>query len=146
MSLGSLLAGMAFAMAGTAAVHALAYPLGGEFHIPHGTANAVMLRSVMAANLEGNEDLFAKLSDTMREASEQEVLQGDIRKRAEDALVLMSGFAKEASIPSRLRDIGIPRGAIRRMALAASGEKRLLGNNPKTFTIEDIESIYLNAW
>lgn len=146
MSLGSLLAGMAFAMAGTAAVHALAYPLGGEFHIPHGTANAVMLRSVMAANLEGNEDLFAKLSDTMREASEQGGLQGGIRKRAEDALVLMSGFAKEAGIPSRLRDIGIPRGAIRRMALAASGEKRLLGNNPKTFTIEDIESIYLNAW
>jgi len=146
MSLGSLLAGMAFAMAGTAAVHALAYPLGGEFHIPHGTANAAMLRSVMTANLEGNEDLFAKLSDTMREASEQRRLQGDVRERAEDALVLMSDFAREAGIPSRLRDIGIPRSAIRRMALAASGEKRLLGNNPKTFTIDDIEGIYLNAW
>jgi alcohol dehydrogenase class IV len=100
----------------------------------------------MTANLEGNEDLFAKLSDTMREASEQRRLQGDVRERAEDALVLMSDFAREAGIPSRLRDIGIPRSAIRRMALAASGEKRLLGNNPKTFTIEDIESIYLNAW
>jgi alcohol dehydrogenase class IV len=47
MSLGSLLAGMAFGMAGTAAVHALAYPLGGEFHFPHGAANVFMLRSVM---------------------------------------------------------------------------------------------------
>jgi len=47
MSLGSLLAGMAFDMAGTVAVNSLAYPLGGEFHFPHSTANVVMLRSVM---------------------------------------------------------------------------------------------------
>ena len=85
-------------------------------------------------------------SDTMREASEQRGLQGDVHERAEDALILMSDFARDAGIPSRLREIGIPREAIRRMATAASGEKRLLGNNPKTFTIEDIEKIYLNAW
>lgn len=146
MSLGSLLAGMAFAMAGTAAVHALAYPLGGEFHFPHGTANAVMLRSVMEANLEGNEALFALLSDTMRDASGKQRLRGDACEKACDALSLMTSFARDAGVPSRLRDLGIPQEALPRMALAASREVRLLGNNPKTFTVEDIERIYRNAW
>ncbi|MFP4481766.1 MAG: iron-containing alcohol dehydrogenase [Thermovirgaceae bacterium] len=146
MSLGSLLAGMAFAMAGTAAVHALAYPLGGEFHFPHGTANAVMLRSVMEANLEGNEALFGVLSDTMRESAGEKRYRGDVRKKALDALSQMTSFAREAGIPSRLKDLGIPSEALPRMALAASREKRLLGNNPKTFTVKDIERIYRDAW
>ncbi|MGC9490771.1 MAG: iron-containing alcohol dehydrogenase [Thermovirgaceae bacterium] len=146
MSLGSLLAGMAFAMAGTAAVHALAYPLGGEFHFPHGKANAVMFRSVMEANLEGNEALFALLSDAMRDASGKKRLHGDAREKSCDALSLMCSFVRDAGIPSRLRDLGIPQDALLRMALAASREVRLLANNPKTFTLRDIERIYRNAW
>lgn len=146
MSLGSLLAGMAFAMAGTAAVHALAYPLGGEFHIPHGTANAVMLRSVMEANLESCESLFAVLSDAMRDGAGQQRHQGDVHEKGADALALMTSFAREAGIPARLRDLGIPEVALKPMAVAASTEERLLGNNPKTLTVEDIAKIYQDAW
>lgn len=43
MLLGSLYAGIAFANAPVAAVHALAYPIGSIYHVPHGLSNALML-------------------------------------------------------------------------------------------------------
>jgi len=58
----------------------------------------------------------------------------------------MISFLRDGGIPSRLRDLGIPQDALPRMALAASREVLLLGNNPKTLTVWDIERIYRNAW
>ena len=60
---GSLLAGMAFANAGVTAVHAFAYPIGAEFHIPHGVANTLMLPHVMRFNVLGNVVKFARMAD-----------------------------------------------------------------------------------
>lgn len=142
MSLGSLLAGMAFAMAGTAAVHALAYPLGGEFHIPHGTANTVMLRPVMEFNMdccEGKIALLARaVTEDRRGHSEMEESRAFIDWMTETAL--------RTGVVTRLRDLGIPASAIPGMADAASGETRLLSNNPKPLDRSDIETIYRKAW
>lgn len=143
VSLGSLLAGMAFSMAGTAAVHALAYPLGGEFHVPHGVANTVMLRHVLEYNLPGNEKLYEEMAQTMISP----VKDRESKKICPDDVIdLVMKLAEAIEVPSRLRDLGIPKEAIPRMAEAAFEEKRLLGNNPKQLSVEDIRLIYERAW
>ena len=142
MSLGSLLAGMAFAMAGTAAVHALAYPLGGEFHIPHGTANTVMLRHVMEFNMDC---CAAKMAHLARAVTGECVADSDLE--ASGAFIdWMAEIALRIGVVTRLRDLGIPWSAIPGMADAASGEIRLLSNNPKPLDRSDIENIYRKAW
>jgi len=138
VSLGSLLAGMAFSMAGTAAVHALAYPLGGEFHVPHGVANTVMLRHVLEYNISGNEQLYEEMAQAMIYSVKKDTVSNIID--------LVMKLAEAIEVPSRLRDLGIPQEAIPRMAEAAFEEKRLLGNNPKELSVEDIRMIYERAW
>ena len=142
MSLGSLLAGMAFAMAGTAAVHALAYPLGGEFHIPHGTANTVMLKSVMEFN---RDQCAGKMSHLARAVSGERLNMSD-EEASEYLIEWMTGMARRIGVTTRIRDLGVPEAAIPTMAEAASRETRLLSNNPKTMNREDIEKIYRRAW
>lgn len=142
MSMGSLMAGMAFAMAGTAAVHALAYPLGGEFHIPHGTANTVMLRHVMEFNLEGNSVKFARLARSMSDETKN-MPDTDAARFSIDWMI---DLARNIGVVTRLRDLGIPESAISGMAEAASGETRLLSNNPRSMDKKQIEEIYRKAW
>ncbi len=142
MSLGSLVAGMAFSMAGTAAVHALAYPLGGEFHIPHGTANTVMLRHVMEFNLEGNTLKFARLARSM---SDQAKKMSDT-EAARFSIDWMIEMARDIGVTTRIRDLGVPESAIPGMAEAASKETRLLSNNPRPMSKSEIEGVYRKSW
>ena len=147
VALGSLLAGMAFSMAGTAAVHALAYPLGGEFHIPHGVANTVMLRHVLEYNMPGNEKLYREMVEAMT------VVGGNSNVSCQSDSVepfrvidFVIELAEAIDVPTQLRDLEIPKDAIPRMAEAAFREKRLLGNNPKRLSVDDIRIIYEKAW
>ena len=129
-------------MAGTAAVHALAYPLGGEFHIPHGTANTVMLRHVMEFNLEGNTLKFARLARSMAEEAKR---MSDI-EAARYSIDWMIEMARDIGVVTRIRDLGVPGSAIPGMAVAASKETRLLSNNPRSMNKKEIEEIYRRAW
>lgn len=139
---GSLTAGMAFAMAGTAGVHALAYPLGGEFHVPHGEANTAMLRWVMEYNLEGCAEKFVPIAEAM--GIETRGLTAE--KAAGAALDAMIALGEECGVKTRLRDFGIPKDACAHMATAAMKEKRLIGNNPRKLTEESVREIYERAW
>jgi len=141
MSLGSLAAGLAFSMAGTAAVHALAYPLGGQFHVPHGAANAAMLKPVLRFNRPFCGEEFATLA---RETGMTESRgAGD---PAEVFIAFVEELCEKAGIKTRLRDLGIPREAVGTMAEAAMRETRLLENNPRVLGREDAEGLYLQAW
>ncbi len=139
---GSLTAGMAFAMSGTAGVHAMAYPLGGEFHVPHGEANTAMLRWVMEYNLEGCPEKFVPIAAAMgiRTAGMSP------EKAAAAALDAMIALGEECGVKTRLRDFGIPREACAWMAPAAMKEKRLIGNNPRKLTEAAVREIYERAW
>jgi len=141
MSLGSLTAGLAFSMAGTAAVHALAYPLGGQFHVPHGAANAVMLRPLLEFNLPACQGRFARLAMAFGVA-----IPGDLQASAEAFIRLVVELSEKAGVKTHLRDLGIPRGALSTMADAAMEEVRLLENNPRALTREDAERLYCAAW
>jgi alcohol dehydrogenase class IV len=135
---GSLLAGMAFANAGVTAVHAFAYPIGAEFHIPHGVANSIMLASVMEFNMLGNLPKFARMAELLGENT------GDLSQR--DAAMLavnaMKSLAADVRIPRSLGEFGIKEEHVSELARGVMKVTRLLDNNPRTLTISDAEEIY----
>ena len=142
MLLGSMLAGQAFANSPVAAVHALAYPVGGIFHIPHGLSNALVLSAVMRFNLPAAAATYAEIAgDAFPHLAE---IAADARAEAfVDALQSLIG---RLQMPPRLRDVDIPREALPRMAKDAMKQQRLLMNNPRPVTEADALSIYTEAW
>ncbi|MBA1334604.1 MAG: alcohol dehydrogenase [Firmicutes bacterium] len=142
MSLGSLMAGIAFGNAGVGAVHALAYPLGGQFHIAHGMANTLMLRYVMEYNVVSRMAKFKEIATAMGENVEGL----SPREAAQKAIDAMIGLAEDIGVPTKLRQVDIPKEAIPKLAEAGIKVTRLLSNNPRKLTLEDIETIYSNAW
>jgi alcohol dehydrogenase class IV len=139
---GSLLAGIAFANAGVGAVHAFAYPLGGEFHLAHGLTNTLILPYVMRYNILGCPDKFAQMAKTFGEKVERlSELDG-----AEAAVKFVERLSEDLRVPRRLRDVGIPENAIPRLAEAAMKVTRLLANNPRKIILEDAVAIYKSAY
>ncbi len=138
---GSLLAGMAFANAGVTAVHAFAYPIGAEFHIPHGVANTLMLPHVMRFNLMGNLPKFAQIAgafclctEGLDELRAAELFVGAIERLAEDLRV-----------PRHLSAFGVAREDISPLAEGVMKVTRLLANNPRALSLEDAKEIYRKA-
>jgi alcohol dehydrogenase len=139
---GSLFAGIAFANAGVGAVHAFAYPLGGEFHLAHGLTNTLMLPYVMRYNILGCPDKFAQMAKAFGEKVEGlSELDG-----AETSVKFVERLSDDLRVPRRLRDVGIPENAIPRLAEAAMKVTRLLANNPRKITLEDAIAIYKSAY
>jgi alcohol dehydrogenase class IV len=142
MSEGSLLAGIAFGNSSVAAVHALAYPLGGQFHVPHGVANGVLLPHVMECNLPANLSKYAVIAQTLA----QRTLGLPLREAAEQGIKVIRTLCMDIGIPLRLRDLGVPEDALERMAVATMNITRPLVNNPKNLTLDDVRGIWRNAW
>ena len=135
---GSLLAGMAFANAGVTAVHAFAYPIGAEFHIPHGVANTLMLPAVMEFNLMGNLAKFAKVAELMGQPVGRLSPKG-AAERAVSAVIELTG---DLNMPTRVSDFGVKDEHIQDLAAGVMKVTRLLANNPRTFTLKDAQAIY----
>ena len=135
---GSLLAGIAFANAGVTAVHAFAYPIGAEFHIPHGVANTLMLPEVMRFNLVGNVRKFANIAQLMGEP----VDDLSDREAAEAAVEAIIVLARDLQVPTSLGEFGITDDHIKDLACGVMKVERLLANNPRVLTVEDAEAIY----
>jgi alcohol dehydrogenase class IV len=138
---GSLLAGMAFANAGVTAVHAFAYPIGAEFHIPHGVANSIMLAPVMEFNMLGNINKFAELAELLGENTDGM----NRRDMAMAAVRAMRTLSKDLQIPTNLSLFGIKDTDIPMLADGVMKVTRLLDNNPRVLTKEDAEKIYRNV-
>lgn len=135
---GSLLAGIAFANAGVTAVHAFAYPIGAEFHIPHGVANTLMLPAVMRFNLVGNVDKFAEIAALMGE-----MVDGLSEREAADFSVeAVIQLAQDLGVPTQLGQFGITDDHIPDLAAGVMKVTRLLANNPRSMTQKDAETIY----
>ncbi|SED67016.1 iron-containing alcohol dehydrogenase [Rhodobacter sp. 24-YEA-8] len=142
MLLGSMLAGQAFANSPVAAVHALAYPVGGIFHIPHGLSNALVLASVLRFNLPIAAETYAEIAaDAFPQLADH-----PLDTRAEAFLRELQALSGRLQMPQRLRDVGIPEDALPRMAADAMKQQRLLVNNPRPVTEADALAIYTEAW
>ena len=142
MLLGAHLAGLAFANAPVAGVHALAYPLGGVHHLPHGLSNALMLRHVLQHNSEAARELYAELAETVDPNCVGEGSQA----RCARLIERLDELAVESGLQLRLRDHGIKEGDIPLLASEAMKQQRLLVNNPCPIDETDARRLYEAAW
>ena len=143
MLTGAMLAGMAFANAPVAAVHALAYPVGGMFHISHGLSNALVLKEVMRFNAPVCYRQYAELAphafpDVDGSQSAQTL--------ASEFIERLASLSQKLGLEPRLRDAGIGEEALPVMAAAAMKQTRLLVNNPRDVSEADALAIYRAAW
>jgi alcohol dehydrogenase class IV len=139
MLLGSMLAGQAFANSPVAAVHALAYPIGGHFGVPHGLSNALVLPHVLRFNASACEAAYAELLPYA-------FPELDGRATASAFVEALASLCSKVGLQPRLRDVGIPQDAVPMMAEDAMKQTRLLVNNPRPLTLEDVRAIYEAAW
>ncbi|MGF7174690.1 iron-containing alcohol dehydrogenase [Azospirillum doebereinerae] len=139
---GSLLAGIAFANAPVGAVHALAYPLGGHFHVPHGLSNALVLLPVLEFNRPAAETLYAELAPA--------ILPGRSFATPAEAAVGFIGAMRDlvAAMPmeQRLEEVGVRREDLPMLAADAMKVQRLLINNPREVSYDDALAIYGQAY
>jgi alcohol dehydrogenase class IV len=141
MALGSLYGGLCLGPVNTGAVHALSYPLGSEFHVPHGIANSLMLIPVMKFNLPAMPERYAQIALALG----VEPIGSDI-EMAKRGLERIKQLFTECEIPTKLSEIGIPSDAIERMAKVAMTVTRLLKNNPVQLELKDAIKIYTEAY
>lgn len=141
MSLGSMYGGLCLGPVNTAAVHALSYPLGGEYHISHGLSNAILLPSVMKFNYIANPQKYAEVAVACgieRKASDEETALAGVE--------FITSLSKKCGIPTTLTELNIPEDAVDHMAKAAMNVQRLLKNNPRTVTEDDAKEIYKSLY
>lgn len=137
MLLGSMYGGLGLGPVNTAAVHALAYPVGGMFHKSHGLSNSILLPTVMKYNMSANPQRYADVAIACGcqpgATVEETALKG---------VEFVAQLSKNCGIPQTLAEIGIPQSAIPEMAAAAMKQQRLLVNNPRPVTEQDAVEIY----
>ena len=145
MLYGSMLAGKAFANSPVAAVHALAYPIGGLFNISHGLSNSLVLPSVMKFNSKNKETKknYANLAPFVFKDLDNSKSDEIVCNNFIDSLESLS---KELKLPYRLRDLEIPEEACQLMATEAMKQTRLLINNPRKIEESDAFNIYKSVW
>ena len=131
MLLGAMLAGQAFSNSPVGAVHAMAYPLGGIFHVPHGLSNSVVLPPVLKFNAAAAENLYAEMAGHLGLAASSAAL-----------ITEMERIADATGIETRLSQLGISHNDIPRMAEDVAANDRLLPNNPRELTYDDIVRLY----
>ncbi len=132
--------GACIASSGTTAIHALSYPLGGTYRVPHGVSNAALLVPVMSYQKK-------KIAPRLAEAARAIGLVGagggsGADEEADLLLQSLDSLVKELKIPTSLKDLGVPDGALASLTEAAYGVRRLLDNNPVDLSREDIRAIY----
>jgi len=140
MLLGAMLAGQAFANAPVAAVHALAYPIGGIFHVPHGLSNALVLPHLLRFNAEVAENDYAELA-----AIAVPGVAGSAAARTQGLIAHLESLAQATGIERTLREVGIAHTDLTRLTADAMLQTRLLVNNPRELTQADVLAIYTAA-
>jgi len=138
---GAMLAGIGFANAGVTAVHAFAYPIGAEFHIPHGIANTLMLPHVIRFNVLGNLEKFALLAEPFGIS-----VDGlDALAIVDKVIATIDRLVDDLRVPRHLADFKVKEKDIPMLADGVMKVTRLLANNPRTLTLEDAKRIYKAA-
>jgi alcohol dehydrogenase class IV len=137
LALGSLYGGLCLGPVNTAAVHALAYPLGGKFRVAHGVSNALLLPHVLRFNFSAAPERHAEISVALGVAR-----NGSALTTAEHGVEFLSKLSRDCGVPQKLSDLKIPQSAIPELAKSALTVQRLLKNNLRLVTEADAERIY----
>jgi alcohol dehydrogenase class IV len=141
MARGSMYGGLCLGPVNTAAVHALSYPLGVEFHVAHGLGNAVLLPHVIGFNIPSSPDRYASVALALgaREGKTP-------TDTARNGVARILDIARDCGIPTRISDLGITRAAIPEMARGALQVTRLLRNNLREISHEEAVALYEAAF
>jgi alcohol dehydrogenase class IV len=139
--MGSLLGGFCLGPVNTAGVHALSYPLGSEFHLPHGLSNALLLPYVMEYNIPASPEKYAKVAVALGCEEADTFLETAYRGVAKIRQII-----KECGIPATLKEVGVPQEAIPQLAKDALKIQRLLKNNPRLIEENDAIAIFESAY
>jgi alcohol dehydrogenase class IV len=140
MLIGACLAGAAFANSPVGAVHALAYPIGARFKVPHGLSNSLVLPFVVRFNLNTARDQYAELYRIISPSSESSAKQ-----QAGKFLDYLHALPAQLGLPTHLRQVGITEQHVPSLAQDAMQQTRLLVNNPREMTADDAARIYTEA-
>jgi alcohol dehydrogenase len=138
MMLGAFYAGVAITSSGTTAVHALSYPLGGKYHIAHGVSNAIMFVPVMRFNKPACAERFAILCDTIN----PQMISASVDEKADYIIERIADIVKFTEIPSSLKEFGVPEKDLDFLVESGSKVTRLLNNNMRKLSLDDIRNIY----
>lgn len=137
MLLGAMMAGMAFSNSPVAAVHALAYPVGARFHVPHGLSNSLVLPAVLRFNAEAAPELYAQLADIVIPGC-----RGTTAEKTTSLVRHLAALPAELGLPTRLTEVGIVEADLAGLAADAMLQTRLLVNNPRELLQADAQAIY----
>ena len=138
MLIGAYYGGIAITGSGTTAVHALSYPLGGKYHIPHGVSNAILFAHVMEFNKDACTDRLALLCDAVSPEKHEEVAN----IKADYIIEEIKDIVKKVHIPTNLEELGVKKEDMDFLVRAGSQQKRLLVNNCKDLSLENIRYLY----
>jgi alcohol dehydrogenase class IV len=143
MLMGSLLAGMALAIANVGVVHGLAQTIGGMVHVPHGVANALLLPYVMAYNRIGCREKYAKVAMLLGEKTEGLSLED----ASLAAVAAVRGLVQDLQLPQRLREVEVPEDLLQTVARRCmETQTRVVTNNPRTVTEDEALELLKRAW
>lgn len=142
MLLGATLAGQAFSNAPVAAVHALAYPLGGHYHVPHGLSNSLVLSHVLRFNLPMAQSAYAELAPLLP----GDACPAEPAAAAQTFIERIDTLVRATGIARRLREVGVAQADLPMLARDAMAQQRLLVNNPRPVTEADALAIYQAAY
>ncbi len=143
MLIGAMKAGQAFANAPVAAVHALAYPLGGNYHIPHGLTNSLVLPHVLRFNMDEASKLYSELAHVILYDYE---VPNDEKQASEILISYLADLPKRLGLQTTLREMNIPFEDLPKLAEEAMLQQRLLINNPRELNVENALEIYKQAY
>lgn len=138
MLIGAFYGGIAITGSGTTAVHALSYPLGGKYHIAHGVSNAILFAHVMRFNKDACETQLGNLCDAVYPEKSQLATE----EKADYIIRRIEEIVKNTDIPTDLNKFGVKKEDMDFLVEAGSRQQRLLVNNRKELTKEDIKNIY----
>lgn len=138
MMLGAFYGGVAITGSGTTAVHALSYPLGGRYHIPHGVSNAILLAQVMEFNKDACIEQLATMCDDIYPTHINESKE----EKADYIIKEIKDIVKVTEIPTSLTDFGVKKEDLEELVKAGSEQTRLLNNNIKKLSLDDIRLLY----
>lgn len=139
--LGAYYGGLCLGPVNTAAVHALAYPLGGEYRVAHGVANSLLMPHVFRFNLPAAVERYAGIALALGVAP-----GASPDETAAAGLERLTEMSRRCGVPQRLRDVGVPEKDLPHLAREAMKVTRLLKNNPRELTVADAEAIYRAAY
>jgi alcohol dehydrogenase class IV len=137
LSMGSMQGGFCLGPVNTAAVHALAYPLGTMYHVAHGLSNAVLLPHVMEFNVPLAVEKYADVAGALGVAPD-----ADLHAMAMKGILRIREIMQACKVPENLRSMGVTQASIPLMAQEAMKIQRLLKNNPRMVLLEDAINIY----